>query len=62
MNHSLDSAVFTCGPLLSEGEDATGHRHLLVKDPTRLGWKCGVAGCGFFKPAEELDAIRVQGE
>lgn len=60
MNHSRDSMVFAFGPLL--GETAGAHQHLLVKDPMRLGWKCGVAGCGFFKPAEEFDAIRVQGE
>jgi hypothetical protein len=43
----------------------SGHQHLLAKDPTRLGWKCTAAGCGFFKPAEEFDGIAVlmgQGE
>ncbi|MGW0577752.1 hypothetical protein ACWD25_17660 [Streptomyces sp. NPDC002920] len=34
------------------------HNHLLVKDPFRLGWHCEVAGCRFFKPAEEFDRVR----
>ena len=60
MSHSLDSMVFAFGPLL--GEWAEEHQHLLVKDPTRLGWKCEAAGCHFFKPAEEFDGIAVLGE
>ena len=55
MNHSLDSMVYAFGPLL--GEWAEPHQHLLVKDPMRLGWKCEIAGCRFFKPAEEFDGI-----
>ena len=39
----------------------SGHQHLLVKDPTRLGWKCAAAGCGFFKLAEEFDGIALVG-
>lgn len=58
MNHAVDSMVFALGPLLGEGW-AGEHQHLLVKDPMRLGWKCEVAGCGFFKPAEEFDGIAV---
>jgi hypothetical protein len=57
VNHSLDSMVYAFGPLL--GEWAERHQHLLVKDPRRLGWKCEVPGCGFFKPAEEFDGIRL---
>lgn len=59
MNHSLDSMVYAFGPLL--GEWATEHQHLLVKDPRHLGWMCEVAGCRFFKPAEEFDGIVVLG-
>lgn len=58
MNHSVDSMVYALGPLL--GEWAEAHHHLLVKDPRYLGWKCEVAGCQFFKPAEEFDGITVQ--
>ncbi|MFM9616846.1 hypothetical protein ACKI14_02650 [Streptomyces turgidiscabies] len=35
------------------------HDHLLMKDPLRLGWCCRLAGCGFFKPADEFDGITV---
>lgn len=57
MNHSRDSMAYAFGPLL--GEWAEQHQHILVKDPERLGWKCEVEGCGFFKPAEEFDGIAV---
>lgn len=50
--------VYAFGPLV--GEWAERHQHLLAKDPTRLGWKCEVSGCGFFKPAEEFDGLAVQ--
>lgn len=56
MNHSLDSMVYALGPLLGEWAE---HQHLLVKDPMRLGWKCEVMGCRFFKPAKEFDGIRI---
>jgi hypothetical protein len=59
VNHDVDSMVYAFGPLL--GEWAEQHQHLLVKDPMRLGWKCEVAGCGFFKPAGEFDGMRVVG-
>lgn len=57
MNHSLDSMVYAFGPLL--GEWAAEHQHLLAKDPMRLGWRCEVAGCRFFKPAAEFDGIEI---
>lgn len=57
MNHSLDSMRYAWGPLL--GEWAAEHQHLLVKDLMRLGWKCEVSGCRYFKPAEEFDAMRI---
>jgi len=35
----------------------TEHDHLLTKDPRRLGWRCKVLGCRFFKPAAEFDGL-----
>ena len=57
MNHSVDSMRYAYGPLL--GTEQLKHAHVLVKDPARLGWRCRLLGCGFFKPAEEFDGIRI---
>lgn len=57
MNRSLDSMRYAYGTLV--GEEPLEHAHVLAKDPQRLGWKCEVAGCGFFKPAGEFDGIRL---
>ena len=59
VNHSLDSMRYAFGPLV--GWEPLEHQHVLAKDPMRLGWRCRLLECGFFKPAEEFDGMRVVG-
>ena len=59
VSHSEDSMRYAFGPLM--GREPLDHEHVLVKDPTRLGWQCRLLGCGFFKPAEEFDDVPMVG-
>ncbi|MET4670820.1 hypothetical protein [Streptomyces sp. PvR018] len=56
--HHMDSALYAMAQATPRVAD---HHHVLVKHPTRFGWSCRLEGCGFFKPAEEFDGLRLVG-
>jgi len=56
VNHAVDMK-YAFGPLM--GRASLDHGHVLAKDPMRLGWRCRLLGCGFFKPAGEFDDVTV---
>lgn len=55
VDHMRDSWLYMMEAPAGRRHD---HDHLLMKDSRRLGWRCQVEGCGFFKPAQEFDGMR----
>jgi len=59
VDHARDSWIYMMSAVTAMSSQELTHDHLLMKDPRRLGWRCQVERCGFFKPAHEFDAMRI---
>lgn len=55
MDHMTDSWLYLVTALAAMEPP---HDHLLRIDPRRLGWRCQVEGCDFFKAACEFNGMQ----